>query len=369
MGYLRYTMVALLLLTGGCSPTPDITTDVGIIDGGPRRGLAVSSLQQEATAALLDGMRQTNASGGAVVILEASTGRIRSLASVAGRGPQEASSAAYNRAVNSVHELGRVMAIFPIAQALDDGLIAANTMIETPPSLQMGRFRIRDFRPRQSAMTPAEVFRYASNVGTANIALRIGPDRQKAFLERLGLLSPNTIEQKYPTGVQSLAPANWTELSGAVVSYGYGLTASPLQVAAAYASVVNGGIQVTPTFGRIPQRGVRVVSAQTSAEIRSILRGYVSDGIGFAADVAGYSVGGASGTSDMLSPEGGYDQDKVVATFVAVLPADAPRYVIVTLLEDPRNSIDGSDQKTAGSTVIPLGAEIIERVGPLLFVH
>jgi len=369
MGYFHCTVVALLLFSVGCSPTAVMTTDVGNIEGGLRRGLAGSPLQQEATAALLDGMRQTNASGGAVVILEATTGQILSLVSVVGHGPGEANDVPYNRAVNSVHELGRVMAIFPIAQALDDGLIAAYTMIETPPSLQMGGVHIRDYRPRRGEMTPSEVFFYASNVGTVNIARRIGPHRQQAFLESLGLLSPNSIERRYPTDVQSLAPTNWTELSSAVVSLGHGLTTSPLQVAAAYASIVNGGIKVTPTFGPIPQRGFRVVSEETSAEIRTILRGYVSDGAGFAADVGGYSVGGASGTSDVFFPEGGYDQDKIVATFVAVLSADAPSYVMVTLLEDPRNGIDGSDQKTAGSTVIPLGAEIIERVGPLLFAR
>lgn len=367
MKHTVYGLVAAALLAAGCAPIAPVITEVGVIDSVPRLALANSPVQQEATAALLDGMREMNASAGAVVIMDVNTGQVFSLVSIVGQGAADAEDPQFNRAANNVHELGRTMAIFTMAQALDEGLITLETVIDTPPFLPLGGFQIRDFRPRGSTMTSMEVFSNSSNVGTVQIAKKIGPDRQQEFLGSLGFFNRNPIEERYPTNIEPLMPVRWGSLSVATVSYGHGLTVSPLQLAVGYASLVNGGTRVYPTLSFIPKRGDRVVSQETSAYVRELLREGVVTGTSSLADVPGYSVGGASGTSDARLPNGGFTPDETVTTFAAVFPIEEPRYVVVTLLEDPVFSAEGEDRRSAGWTVVPISGKIIERVGPLLF--
>ena len=367
MRHIIYATTLAVFLGAACTPTPPLVSDVGIIDSVPRRSLANSPVQQEATAALLEGMREMNASAGAVVILDVNTGRVLSLVSVVGEDAADSGDPQFNRAANNVHELGRAMAIFPIAQALDEGLIADTSMIATPPYLSLAGFRIRDFRPRGSEMTPAEVFVNASIVGIAQISQEIGAERQQAFLGSLGFLDSNPIEERYPTSAEALRPSRWGKLSTATVSYGHGLSVSPLQLAVGYASIVNGGTRVYPTLGLLPKRGGRIVSQETSAYVRELLRETVVTGTASLADVPGYSVGGATGTSDVRLPNGRFAVDETVTTFAAVFPIEEPRYVVVALLEDPVYSTNGEDRRTAGWTVVPVTGNIIERVGPLLF--
>jgi cell division protein FtsI (penicillin-binding protein 3) len=323
-------------------------------------------VQQEATAALLDGMREMNASAGAVVIMDVNTGRVLSLVSVVGEGAADADDPQFNRAANNVHELGPVMRIFAVAQAIDEGLITPETLIETPPSLSIGRFTMRDYRPRDSQMTPSDVFLYSSFVGSAQIGQKIGPERQQEFLGSLGFLDGNHIEELYPTHIAAVRPDRWGDLSAATVAYGFGLTVSPLQLAAGYASLVNGGIRVYPTLGPLPRRGVRIISEETSAYVRDLLRESVVTGTASLADVPGYSVGGVTGSSDARLPTGGYSEENWIATFAAVFPIEEPKYVVVTLLEDPVYSAEGEERKTAGWTVAPVTRRIIERINPLL---
>lgn len=369
MKHILCATTVAVLLGAGCTPTPPLVTDVGVIDSVPRRALANSPVQQEATAALLDGMREMNASAGAVVIMDVNTGRVLSLVSVVGEGAEDAGDPQFNRAANNVHELGRVMTIFAMAQAFDQGLIAEDTMIQTPPALPIGRFVIRDFRPRKSEMTPMEVFSYASHVGAAQIGQKIGPERQQEFLESLGFWEGNYIEKQYPTDIAAQRPSSrWSNLSAATVSYGFGLTVSPLQLAAGYASLVNGGTRVYPTLGPLPRRGDRIVSQETSTFVRELLRDAVVTGTASLADIPGYSVGGATGSADVRRLlTGGYSEENWLATFAAVFPMEEPQYVVVTLLEDPVFFSDGEERKTPGWTVVPVTGNIIERVGPLLF--
>lgn len=367
MKHIIYAITLALFLGVACTPTPPLVSDVGMIDSVPRSSLANSPVQQEATAALLDGMREMNASAGAVVILDVDTGRVLSLVSVVGEGAADSGAPQFNRAANNVHELGQVMAIFPIAQAFDEGLITDEDMIETPPFLSLAGFQIRDFRQRSAEMTPAEVFVNASIVGVVQISQEIGAERQEAFLGNLGFLDSNPIEERYPTSTEALRPSRWGELSNATISYGHGLTVSPLQLAVGYASLVNGGTRVYPTLGLLPKRGGRTVSQDTSAYVRELLRGSVVTGTAILADVPEYSIGGATGTSDVRLANGGFAADETVTTFAAVFPIEEPRYVVVALLENPVFSAAGSHSRTAGWTVVPVTADIIERVGPLIF--
>src|SRR5690606_887914 len=226
-----------------------------------------------------------------------------------------------------------------------------------------------NYGPQLSVM---DVIVKSSNIGTAHIAQMIGGARQKEFLRALGLFEPTTIELvEAPTG-KPLLPKKWAEISTLTISYGHGLSASPLHLAAAYATLVNGGTRVSPTILKTTNRpaGPRVVAEDTSAEARTMLRQVVLRGTASFGDVPGYDVGGKTGTADKPKPTGGgYYKDKVIATFAGIFPAHDPKYVLVVTLDEPVETSGTEPRRTAGWTAVPVAAEIIRRVAPLMGVR
>ncbi len=327
---------------------------------------------------LYGGMTLMNAKGAAAIIMDVHTGEIMAMASLPDFDPNnrppvatsgdQSDSPLFNRALQGVYELGSVFKIFAVTQALELGLVNAQTMVDTAGPMIWGRFRINDFHNYGAQLSVTDVIVKSSNIGTAHIALQIGVDRQRDFLGSLGFMAPTTIEMvEAPTGAP-LIPANWSEISLLTISYGHGLSVSPLHLASAYASLLNGGTRVTPTLVRQdgPQQGERIVSEEVSAIARDLLRQVVTRGTASFGDVEGYEVGGKTGTADKPRPTGGYFDDKVIATFAGVFPASDPRYVIVVTLDEPVETSGPEPRRTAGWTAVPVAAELIRRAAPLL---
>ena len=328
---------------------------------------------------LQGGMTIMNAKGAAAVLMDINTGEIVAMASLPDFDPNnrprvltegdQSDSPLFNRAVQGVYELGSVFKIFAISQAIDLGLINASTMIDTQGPMKWGRFTIRDFRDYGSELSATDIIVKSSNIGTARVALMIGAQRQREFLGRLGLLEPTQVElAEAPTG-RPLMPSNWSELSVMTISYGHGLSSSPLHLAAAYATVLNGGTRVVPTLLRqtTPQAGERVLSARTSEIAASMLREVVTRGTASFGEVPGYEVGGKTGTADKPRERGGgYYDDKVIATFASTFPASDPRYVLIVTLDEPTETSGQEPRRTAGWTAVPVAAEIVRRTAPLL---
>jgi len=208
----------------------------------------------------------------------------------------------------------------------------------------------------------------SSNIGTAHMAMDIGAKRQQQFLGSLGLLAATPVELIEAPGAKPLLPRRWSEISTMTISYGHGLSTSPLHLATAYSSLLNGGFKVKPTLLRqttVP-KGERVVSARTSKQARSILRQVVTRGTASFGEVEGYAVGGKTGTADKPKPRGGYYKEKVVATFASVFPAHDPKYVLIVTLDEPVETSGAKARRTAGWTAVPVAAEVIRRVAPLM---
>ncbi|RME16537.1 MAG: penicillin-binding protein 2 [Alphaproteobacteria bacterium] len=334
---------------------------------------------QAAVERVLDGgMKMMRAKGAAAVLMDARTGEIVALASLPDFDPNErprpltkgdaADSPLFNRAVQGRYELGSVFKPLAIAQGLELGLIGPDTLIDTRGPLVWGKFKIRDFHDYGPRLTATDVIVKSSNIGAARVAAAIGADRQKAFLDMLGLLAPTPLELIEAPGARPLVPDKWSELTAMTVSYGHGLAVSPVHLAAAYASVVNGGYRVRPTLVRAGPvaRGERVVSEQTSREVRQMLREVVKRGTASFGEVPGYAVGGKTGTADKAKPTGGYYDDRVIATFASIFPANDPAWVLIVTLDEPETFALGEVRRTAGWTAVPVAAEIIRRVAPLL---
>ncbi|AUM73231.1 peptidoglycan D,D-transpeptidase FtsI family protein [Paracoccus jeotgali] len=327
------------------------------------------------------GKRRMNAKGAAGVLLEIETGEIVAMASLPDFDPNDrprpalkgdpSDSPLFNRAVQGQYELGSTFKIFPVAQAMDLKLVNPNTHINTTTPMKIGKYSIRDYHNYGASLSVSDIIVKSSNVGTVRIAQMIGVERQKAFLERLGLFDPTPVEMVEASTGRPIVPQRWPAVTAATVSFGHGLAASPLHLAAAYATLANGGHKVTPTLvhGKSRARGERVVSEQAAKLALSMLREVVLRGTARAGNVEGYQVAGKTGTADKPRPGGGYYQNKVVANFAAVFPYDAPKYVLVVTLDEPSINAGGGESRVAGLTAVPVAADVIRRLAPVLGVR
>ena len=337
------------------------------------------TVQAAVERVLSGGMTMLDAKGAAAVLMDANTGEVVALASLPEFDPNDrprpltsghpADSPLFDRAVQGLYELGSAFKPFAVAQALELGLVTPDTMIDTRGPLRWGKYSINDFHNYGAHLSVTDVIVESSNIGAARIARMIGAERQRDFLTRLGLIDPSPVELVEAAGAKPLIPRRWSELSTMTIAYGHGLSTSPINLAAAYATILNGGYRVTPSLVRQGPiaRGPQVVSAATSQAVRSMLRAVVTRGTASLGGVPGYAVGGKTGTADKPRPEGGgYYDDKVIATFASVFPANDPRYVLVVTLDEPSVNDGSKPRRTAGWTAVPVAAEIIRRVAPLL---
>lgn len=337
------------------------------------------TIQAATEEVLSGGMRMLNAKGAAAVLMDVHTGEVISIASLPDFDPNDRpvaptegrpdDSPLFNRVVQGVYELGSTFKVFTVAQALELGMVNPETIVNTQSPMTWGRHRISDFRNYGPELSVSKVIEKSSNVGTARLAIDIGAERQRAFLGQLGLLEVTGLEMVESRGAKPLLPPRWSELSTMTISYGHGMSATPLHLAAAYATMVNGGTRVSPTLLKQsgPQYGPRVISEKTSAQMRRMLRLTVSQGTASFGEVKGYAVGGKTGSADKPRIDGrGYEKEKVLATFAATFPSHDPKYVLIVTLDEAVETSGSEPRRTAGWTAVPVAAEVIRRVAPLL---
>jgi cell division protein FtsI (penicillin-binding protein 3) len=306
------------------------------------------------------------------LVMDANSGEIVAAASLPSVDPVSPTNVlgTMDRLMGGTFELGSVFKMFTVAMALESGTVTTETPVDVRKPLRVGGFTITDSHPAGRVLNVGEVFRRSSNVGAGMLALNLGAKRQKEFFERVGLLGPLDTEAGKAAAVQ--LPPRWGEVETVTRSYGHGIAVSPLQFAAAAASLVNGGTRVQPTFLRKqgesepPQR---VISEETSRELNALLRGNVveRDGTGRRADVPGLEVGGKTGTAE-LPGKGGYREKAVISSFFAVFSTGGAKYVTLVSLFEPQPVVETAKQITAGRNAAPVTARILSRIAPLLGV-
>ncbi|WP_386168094.1 peptidoglycan D,D-transpeptidase FtsI family protein [Sulfitobacter pontiacus] len=337
------------------------------------------TVQAASERILYGGMKLMNAKGATSVLMDVHTGEVISAVSLPSFDPNDRPRAAitgdasdsplFNRSVQGVYELGSVFKIFTAAQAIDLGIATADTVIDTSGPMKVGGFRIGEFHGKNyGKQTVTGIIVHSSNRGTGRLALEIGAERQQEFLKNLGFFEPTSFEIVEASGGKPLLPQRWQELSTVTVSYGHGLSSSPMHLAAGYSAIANGGHKVTPTLRKQsgPVVGPRVMSERAAADARAMLRAVVTEGTASFAEVPGYQIGGKTGTADKPGPRGGYLEDKVIATFASMFPAHDPKYVLIVTLDEPVETSGDKPRRTAGWTAVPVAAEMVRRVAPLL---
>ena len=336
------------------------------------------TVQAAAERVLYGGMKIMNAKGATSILMDVHTGEVISVVSLPDFDPNDrpappvegdpSDSPLFNRAVQGVYELGSTFKIFAAAQAMDLGLVNPSTIVDIRGPLKWGKFSIKDFHNYGNELSVTKIIVKSSNIGTARLAQQIGPKRQQEFLNSLGMMDPTPFEIVEAAGGQPLMPKNWSELSAMTISYGHGLSTSPMHLAAGYAAIANGGHYVSPTILKQsgPQHGPRVLSEPAANAARDMLRLVVTEGTASFGEVPGYHVGGKTGTADKPKPRGGYYDDKVIATFASLFPANDPKYVLIVTLDEPTETSGPAPRRTAGWTAVPVAAEMIGRIAPLL---
>ncbi|MEZ5923487.1 MAG: penicillin-binding protein 2 [Hyphomicrobiaceae bacterium] len=320
---------------------------------------------------LKEAMAGYEATGAAGIVLDARTGEVVAQLSLpdyaAGDAKAALDPARSDRIASGTYELGSVFKTLTLAMALDAGTATPEKQYDATRPLTIGRFEIDDLHAQHRWLTAEEVLLYSSNIGAARIALELGEDGQRRFLKRLGLLDPVTTELGSSPPPQ--VPKTWSKASTMTISFGHGLAVTPLQFAAAVASIVNGGRRVVPSYlSAARPQGERVLMRQeTAGETLRLLRTNVVDrrGTGSRAAVVGYEVAGKTGTAD-IAGRGGYGRSGVLSSFLAVFPASAPRYVTYVMLFEPKATEASHGQRTAGMNASPTTARLIERIAPLL---
>ncbi len=276
-----------------------------------------------------------------------------------------------NRLTTGVYEMGSTFKAFTVAMALDSGKVTLKSSFDAHNPLHYGKFDIHDFEPQQRALTVPEIFTYSSNIGAARIAMAMGVDAHKAFLKKMGQL--DRLHTELPESAEPIVPKRWSELNTMTIAFGHGLSVAPLQAAMGVAALMNGGILIPPTFLKRTEAeaqalGTRVVKPETSEIMRYLMRLNVEKGTAAKADVPGYYIGGKTGTADKVV-FGRYSKNKVLTDFMAVLPADQPRYLVLIMLDEPHATPDTHGFTTSGWNAVPTGGAVVARIAPLLGIE
>ncbi|WP_228243057.1 penicillin-binding protein 2 [Porphyrobacter sp. GA68] len=321
------------------------------------------------------GMKLTAAQGAAGIVLDVDTGEVLALASLPEFNPNKIDAAGerlmFNRMTNQVYELGSTFKPLTIAAAIDAGVVRDFAARWNAQPVKVGRFTINDSHPLGSSLNIPQMLMHSSNTVTARVADELGPERLRQVMVDLGMNRRPEIE--LPARGYPIWPGdNWPRLQNMTVGFGHGMAVTPLHLASAYAAMVNGGVWHPATMhrvepGTVPE-GRRVFKESTSSRMRQLLRMITKYGTGRSAEAPGFRVGGKTGSAEKPGA-GGYRRTAIVSTFAAAFPMDRPRYVIVTMLDEPKGTVASSFQRTAAWNAAPIVGRLVPRIGPMLGVQ
>ncbi len=324
--------------------------------------------------------------GSAAILMNVNNGNILSLVSLPDFNPNERQNIAdvsyINRVTKGTYEFGSVFKTFTYANALNENLIVPETeFIDLPKSIKCDRYRIGEYDDDiPSNLTAEQILVRSGNIGSVRIAQKIGPDKFKSFLEKVGILSNIDFD------IEEVAPQKNYEFGKcklATASYGHGIATTILQLAKGYAILSNGGFEINPTLISKDKsnykKGKSLVKKEVSDQVVSALRKVVNTNEGTAkfANVPNFEIGGKTGTADKVL-NGEYSEGKV-NTFASILPTSNPQYVFIVMLDGPKKSKDyyykyrhmdggwkGTLKNSAGWTSVEVVGKVIDKIGPIL---
>ena len=321
------------------------------------------------------GMKLVDAVGAAGIVLDVDTGEVLAMASLPAFDPNKLDAAGranvFNKVTNQVYELGSTFKPLTVAAAIDAGVVTdlSRRYDATSPFVVSGR-PIRDSHYLGASLNVPEALIQSSNVVTAKVVDQLGAERLQRVMRDLGMMERPYIELP-ARGMPLWQKGQWPRISAMTVGYGHGISVTPLHLASAYATMVNGGIWRPATLKKVEpghaDRGRRVFKASTSARMNQLLRMIVTIGTGKSANAQGFRVGGKTGSAEKPGV-GGYRRSTLVSTFASAFPMDRPRFVVIAMVDEPKGTAASSYQRTAAFTAAPIIGNLVPRIWPMLGV-
>ncbi len=310
-------------------------------------------------------MRDFKAKAATGGVIDIETGEVIAAVSLPDFDPHHAGKATdnarFNRFAVGVYEMGSTFKLFSTAGYIQETGKSYSQTFDAREPLKEGRFTINDFHAEKRILTLPEVFIHSSNIGSALMGRGMGTKAMQDFYRDLGFM--DRLDADFPSLAKPLTPKPWRDINTLTTAYGHGIAVSPLHVLQATATIVNGGMTPQLSFVKKPRDinaiQSRVLSASTAHKMRQLLRLNVTHGSGEKADVAGYMVGGKTGTSEKPSATGGYDKDKLLSSFIGVFPAHEPKYAILAILDEPQGNKKSFGFATGGWTAAPVVGNVI----------
>jgi cell division protein FtsI (penicillin-binding protein 3) len=336
-------------------------------------------IQSQIRESLENAITDYSAKGAAALLMNVNSGEILSLVSLPDFDINHRTlindEKYLNKITLGVYELGSSFKSLTIASALELKLIDENTLFK---NLEKEVYNCGTANPiheheknLKKDLTTTEILAKSSNIGTIKIVEKIGIENHKNFLTKMGIFEKSSIE--IPEKGKSL-PMKWDKCTLATASYGHGISTTPIQLASAYATLVNGGYKIYPTLIKQNQtnKKERIINEETSKKMVKMLRKVVDkddpvQGTARKADISGYSVIGKTGTAVKLSKSSkGYSRD-VLTVFVSAFPEEKPEYLLLVMIDEPKAKLStGLLKSDAGWNAVPTAGKIIKRVGPIL---
>ena len=324
--------------------------------------------------------------GSAAMLMNVNNGNILSLVSLPDFNPNERQNITdinyINRITKGTYELGSVFKTFTFASALNEGLIEPETeFLDLPKSIKCDKHRIGEYDNEiPSNLSAEQILIRSGNIGSVRIGQKIGPDKHKSFLKKIGVLHQINFD------IEEVAPQknyNFGKCKLATASFGHGVATTILQLAKGYAIISNGGFDVKPTLinkrTQNNKKKNRILNKGVSEQVVRVLRKIVNTEEGTAkfANVLNYEIGGKTGTADQPK-DGSYSEAKI-NTFASIFPTSNPQYVFIVMLDTPQKAKDyyykyrhqkggwkGTLYNTAGWTSVEVAGKIIDKIGPIL---
>lgn len=324
-------------------------------------------------------VQKYHARGAMGLLMNSGTGEMIAMVSLPDFDPEDLSMDPVSNRMfmptRGVFEMGSVFKIFNTALAMENG-ITKEYYVKAPYKIydKNGRLAakpiedVRSFKPPRPNLSVEEIMLHSCNVGSAQIALDLPSNAQPDFFHKIHL--DEALDLEFDKTQKSLMPRKWGPVERATVSFGHGISVTPMHLLLAVNAVTNGGIYIYPTLqkrGYGPLRGERVISEDISARLRQIMLGVVEETSGRKARIPGMRIGGKTGTAEKRTATGQIDKTRNMTVFAGVFPIDAPQYTILVILDEPKGIQETYGLKTSAWNAVPTAGKILEGILPLLF--
>ena len=335
------------------------------------------SVQEMVHNALTQGLEKFKAQGALALVMDINNGEILASVSLPDYNPnlpaKDVGKERFNQATLGTYEFGSIFKLFNTALGLESKIITVDSVFDTSKPLKFRRKQITDYRGQARPLTVPEILIHSSNIGSAQIGLKIGQEKQQEFFGRFGFYDKLPIALPERGSTKYNKKAKWAEIESATLSFGYGISVTPLHLIAAVASLANGGIYRVPTFikdGNKDQVETRVIDENISKLMRHMMWAVVNYELPEKSPVALYAVGGKTGSANLIDKKTGkYIEGRLRTTFVGAFPMTDPKYIVLVSYDDPQKVKETHMFNAAGWNAKATGLQIIGDIAPYLGVE